>query len=166
MPDARLVGTPFRRAVAFGWQEWTRVAGEFASKRRQPKWAYTSYLDAEVPRGPPSDRPCLFIDRMWLRLTGTSSDDLVFTAPRGGPLRANEFRRRVFNHAAEPNDIPDLVATPCETPLHHSPSCGSVHKGRPADTWSHLSQGHPGHLGRPLRRRPRTWPARSTSVNG
>jgi integrase len=42
-------------------------------------------------------------------LAGKSPEDYVFTAPRGGPLRANNFRRRVFHPAAEQIGIPDLV---------------------------------------------------------
>ena len=54
--------------------------------------------------------PACVIDRMRLLLTDRTSDDLVFTAPRGGPLRAKDSGRRLFNHAAEPIGIPDLVA--------------------------------------------------------
>ena len=34
----------------------------------------------------------------------------MFTAPRGGPPKAKDPGRRLFNHAAEPIGIPDLVA--------------------------------------------------------
>ncbi|HWB87950.1 MAG TPA: site-specific integrase [Acidimicrobiia bacterium] len=51
--------------------------------------------------------PRLAIDR--LELDGKAEDDFVFTAPRGGPLRAHNFRRRVFTPAAERIGIPDLL---------------------------------------------------------
>lgn len=53
--------------------------------------------------------PRLAIDRLEPLLDGRTDDDFVFTAPRGGPLRANNFRRRVFSSAAERIGIPDLL---------------------------------------------------------
>lgn len=53
--------------------------------------------------------PGYVIDRIEPLLGDKGLDDLVFAAPRGGPLRANNFRRRVFNPAAEQIGIPDLV---------------------------------------------------------
>jgi integrase len=53
--------------------------------------------------------PAFVVDRMGPLLADKSPDDFVFTAPRGGPLRANNFRRRVFSPAAARIGIPDLV---------------------------------------------------------
>lgn len=44
-----------------------------------------------------------------LLLDDKRADALVFTALRGGPLRLNNFRRRVFTPAAERIGKPDLV---------------------------------------------------------
>jgi integrase len=53
--------------------------------------------------------PRLAIERIEPLLDGKTDDDVVFTAPRGGPLRANNFRRRVFTPAAERIGKPDLL---------------------------------------------------------
>lgn len=53
--------------------------------------------------------PSYVIERMRPLLADRAPDQFVFTAPRGGPLRANNFRKRVFNPAAERIGIPDLV---------------------------------------------------------
>lgn len=53
--------------------------------------------------------PRYVIERIEPLLANRGPDDFVFTAPRGGPLRANNFRRRVFNPAVERMGIPDLV---------------------------------------------------------
>ena len=36
-----------------------------------------------------------------------AADDLVFTAPEGGPLRVSNFRRKVWLPAVAPSDAPD-----------------------------------------------------------
>lgn len=53
--------------------------------------------------------PGFVIDRLKPLLEGRASDELVFTAPRRGPLRANNFRRRVFQPAAASIGQPDLI---------------------------------------------------------
>lgn len=53
--------------------------------------------------------PSYVVHRIKPLLTDKDPDDFVFTAPRGGPVRVNNFRRRVFNPAAERIGIPDLV---------------------------------------------------------
>lgn len=53
--------------------------------------------------------PRFVMDRIEPLLADKGPDDFVFTAPRGGPVRANNFRGRVFNPAAERIGIPDLV---------------------------------------------------------
>lgn len=42
-------------------------------------------------------------------LEGKEPEDLVFTAPLGGPLRLNAFRKRTFAPAAKAIGKPDLV---------------------------------------------------------
>jgi integrase len=42
-------------------------------------------------------------------LVGRDADELVFTSPRGGPLRPNNFRKRVFQQAVASIGKPDLV---------------------------------------------------------
>jgi integrase len=54
--------------------------------------------------------PRYVIERIEPLLANRGPDDFVFTAPRGGPLRANNFRRRAFNPAVKrTGGIPDLV---------------------------------------------------------
>jgi integrase len=59
------------------------------------------------------------IDEIQALLDGKAVDALVFTAPKGGPVRLNNFRRRVFGPAAErigkprlvPHDLRDTAAS-------------------------------------------------------
>lgn len=53
--------------------------------------------------------PRFVIDAVQPRLEGKDEDARVFTAPRGGPVRLNNFRRRVFGPAAERIGTPGLV---------------------------------------------------------
>ena len=53
--------------------------------------------------------PSLVTDELGPVLDGKGDDDLVFTAPRGGPLRGHNFRKRVFSPAAASIGKPDLV---------------------------------------------------------
>lgn len=53
--------------------------------------------------------PQFVVDEVQPLLAGKEVDDLVFTAPRGGPVRLNNFRRRVFAPAAERIGQPELV---------------------------------------------------------
>ena len=53
--------------------------------------------------------PSYVIERIEPLLADKDSDEFVFTAPRGGALRANNFRGRVFNPAVKRFGIPDLV---------------------------------------------------------
>lgn len=39
--------------------------------------------------------PAFLADRLEKHIEGLAADDLVFTAPRGGPLRSSNFRRDV-----------------------------------------------------------------------
>jgi integrase len=40
-------------------------------------------------------------DALTEHMAGLSPDDLVFPAPEDGPMRASQFRRRVWQHAIE-----------------------------------------------------------------
>lgn len=53
--------------------------------------------------------PRYVIERVEPLLTDRDPEDLVFTAPRGGPLRVNNFRRRVFHPATKRIGVPDLL---------------------------------------------------------
>lgn len=54
--------------------------------------------------------PRFVIDELVPRLYSMSSEDLVFTAPRGGPLRGPNFRNRVWSPAVAEAELPsDLV---------------------------------------------------------
>jgi len=45
--------------------------------------------------------PRFLVDELAAHVAGKRRDDLVFTAPNGGPLRNTNFRSRVFQPAAE-----------------------------------------------------------------
>lgn len=51
--------------------------------------------------------PAFLADRLGDHVEGMSPDDLVFTAPRGGPLRTSNFRRGVWAKACEVSGMPD-----------------------------------------------------------
>jgi len=53
--------------------------------------------------------PHFVIDTIQPLRSGKATDDLVFAAPRGGPVRLNNFRRRVFAPAAQQIRKPELV---------------------------------------------------------
>jgi integrase len=63
--------------------------------------------------------PQFVIDAVEPLLEGRDTDALVFTAPKGGPVRLNNFRRRVFGPASErigkrglvPHDLRDTAAS-------------------------------------------------------
>ncbi|MGA7272277.1 MAG: tyrosine-type recombinase/integrase [Acidimicrobiia bacterium] len=50
------------------------------------------------------------IDPIRVLLSGKDADDLMFTASRGGPVRLNNVRRRIFAPAAESIGKPELVS--------------------------------------------------------
>lgn len=53
--------------------------------------------------------PRFVMDQLAPLLDNKRSDDFVFTSPRGRPLRANNFRRRVFAPAAAEIGVPGLI---------------------------------------------------------
>lgn len=56
--------------------------------------------------------PSYVIERMQPLLADRGSDQFVFTAPRGRPLRANNFRKRVFNRRRTDRDPRSCAARP------------------------------------------------------
>ena len=51
--------------------------------------------------------PAFLADRLEKHIEGLAADDLVFTAPRGGPLRSSNFRRDVWAKACESSGMPE-----------------------------------------------------------
>lgn len=52
--------------------------------------------------------PRFLVEPLSDQVRGLGPDDLVFTAPEGGPLRNSNFRRRVFDRAADSVGLTDL----------------------------------------------------------
>ena len=52
--------------------------------------------------------PAFLADRLAVRLGDISEDGLVFTAPRGGPLRSSPFRQQVWKPAVEAAGLEQL----------------------------------------------------------
>ncbi len=53
--------------------------------------------------------PRSLVDDLALHVVGRGPDDLVFTSPRGAPLRNHNFRARVFDPAAAAIGVPQLT---------------------------------------------------------
>lgn len=70
-------------------------------------------------------------------------DDLVFTAPQGGPLRHSNFTRRYWNPAVQRSGVTeDLVIHDLrDTAASLAISGRRVDQGRPKDAWTRL-RGH------------------------
>lgn len=103
-------GLRFGEAVAL------RVGRVDVSRRRIRVEEAATEVGGELVFGTPKTHeartvivPGYVIEQLGPLLAGKQPDDLVFTAPRGGPLRANNFRRRVFKPAAAKVGLPDLV---------------------------------------------------------
>ncbi len=69
--------------------------------------------------------PRFLVDEVAVLVAGRSPDELVFTAPEGGPLRLNNFRRRGFDPAAASVGLEGL--TPHE--LRHTAASLAVAAG-------------------------------------
>ena len=69
--------------------------------------------------------PRSLVDALAVHTAGKSADDLVFTAPEGGPLRLTNFRRRAFDPAAHAAGLDGL--TPHE--LRHTAASLAVSAG-------------------------------------
>lgn len=102
--------------LRFGEATALRVGRVDASRRRVRVEEAATEVGGRLVFGAPKTReartviiPRFVIDTIKSLLTEKAPDDLVFTAPRGGPVRLNNFRRRVFAPAAERIGKPDLV---------------------------------------------------------
>jgi hypothetical protein len=69
--------------------------------------------------------PSSLVDPLARQVAGKSPEDLVFTSPEGGVLRAGNFRELVFDPAARDAGLPGL--TPHE--LRHTPASLAVSAG-------------------------------------
>lgn len=69
--------------------------------------------------------PRFLVEPMATQTAGRADDELVFTSPAGEVLRNNNFRRRVFDRAAESVGLADL--TPHE--LRHTAASLAVAEG-------------------------------------
>lgn len=69
--------------------------------------------------------PRSLVDDLAAQVVDRSPDDLVFTSPRGGPLRNHNFRARVFTPAAVAIGLPEL--TPHD--LRHTAASLAVQAG-------------------------------------
>lgn len=69
--------------------------------------------------------PRSIVDELARHVAGKSPDDLVFTSPRGAPLRNHNFRARVFTPAARAIGVPQL--TPHD--LRHTAASLAVQAG-------------------------------------
>ena len=69
--------------------------------------------------------PRFLVEPLAVHLAGRDGDELVFTSPGGGVLRNNNFRRRVFDRAAEAVGLAGL--TPHE--LRHTAASLAVAEG-------------------------------------
>jgi integrase len=59
--------------------------------------------------------PGFLVEMLRPRLEQLTADDLLFTAPGGGPLRASNYRRDVFEPAARAAGCPEWSHTACVT---------------------------------------------------
>ncbi|MFC3382792.1 tyrosine-type recombinase/integrase [Couchioplanes azureus] len=85
-----------------------RVARLDLLRRRVVVAVAFSEVGGELIEGTPKNHqrrsvpiPRFLVDELAARVAGKGRDDLVFTAPNGGPLRNTNFRPRVFQPAAE-----------------------------------------------------------------
>lgn len=83
---------------------------------------------------------------------GAAGSGLVFTAPRGGPLRSSNFRRSVWIPACESSGMPEglLVARSAGHGSVVGHLCGSVDQSCPTDAGTRFSRDDTRHLRVPL----------------
>ena len=102
--------------LRFGEAAALKVGNVDISRRRVRVEESVTEVGGRLVFGPPKTYeartvivPRFVIDRITPLTSGKERGDLVFTAPRGGTLRLNSFRRRVFAPAAAAIGRPDLV---------------------------------------------------------
>lgn len=102
--------------LRFGEAAALKVGRVDASRRRIRVEESITDVGGRLVLGPPKTHetrtvivPRFVIERMLPLLEDKRHDDLVFTAPQGGPVRLNNFRSRVFAPAASAIGKPELV---------------------------------------------------------
>lgn len=102
--------------LRFGEAAALRAGNIDAGRRRVRVEESVTEIGGRLEFGPPKTHesrtvivPGFVIERIAPLLKGKDLGDLVFTAPRGGPLRLGNFRRRVFAPAAAAIGKPDLL---------------------------------------------------------
>ena len=161
----RVVGIAAWRSggVAGGKSECPPASGAGGGVRNRDTWT------ARVQRSENSriaNRHCAQLrhGRIEPLLVDKDPDNFVFTAPRGGPVRANNFRGRVFNPAVERLGIPDLVPHDLRDTAASLAISAGVHQGRPANALGMLRRRSPSISTEAFSRRTwKLWPIRSRS---
>jgi integrase len=102
--------------LRFGEATALRVGRVNPSKRRVRVEEAATEVAGRLVFGPPKTHeartvivPRFVVDAIQPFIENRDADALVFTASRGGPVRLNNFRARVFTPAAERMGKPDLV---------------------------------------------------------
>jgi integrase len=102
--------------LRFGEATALRVGLVDPTRRRVRVEEAATEVGGRLIFGPPKNReprtvivPRYVMDALQPLLNDKTADDLVFTALRGGPVRLNNFRRRIFSPAAARIGVPDLV---------------------------------------------------------
>ncbi|MGH8926089.1 MAG: tyrosine-type recombinase/integrase [Acidimicrobiia bacterium] len=102
--------------LRFGEASALRAGRVEPSRRRIRVEEAVAEVAGRLVFGPPKTHeartvivPRFVIESLRPLLKGKAPDALVFAAPRGGPVRLNNFRRRVFSPAAARIGLPELM---------------------------------------------------------
>ena len=102
--------------LRFGEAAALKVGRVDAGRRRIRVEESITDVGGRLVLGPPKTHetrtvivPRFVVERIVPLLNDKDHDTLVFTAPQGGPVRLNNFRRRVFTPAASAIGKPELV---------------------------------------------------------
>lgn len=125
------------------WGEMSalRVSRLDLLRRRMTVAAAFAEVGGELVEGTPKNHqrrsvpiPRFLVDDLAAQVAGKGRDDLVFTAPGGGPLRNTNFRSRVFAPAADSVGLPGLTPHDLRHNGGQSRGCGRRQRqGRTAD---------------------------------